>query len=136
MTPKRSDSAVAVGRWERVGAGAILVEAAMVLAAGGALAASWIAGRISVSGSTAFLVTFSVALAAALVAIARALSRGARWPRGGALTWQVLQAAVALGSTGSRWWLAAVLVAPVPFAVGGVLSGALRTQREGRETPG
>lgn len=108
----------------------------MVLAAGGALAVGWFAGRISVSGSTAFLVAFSVAIAAALVAIARALSRGARWPRGGALTWQVLQAAVALGSTGSRWWLAALLVAPVPLAVGGILSGALRTQREGSDAAG
>jgi hypothetical protein len=117
-----------------VGAVAVYVEAGMVLAAGGALAVGWFAGRVAVSGQTIFLMAFAVGLAVALVAIATALGRGSRWPRGAAVTWQVLHAAVALGSTGSRWWLAAALVAPVPFALGGTLAAALRTQREQRST--
>ena len=132
MTTERLNSAVANGRWERAGAVAVFVEAAMVATAGGALAAGWIAGRVSGLGSTIFLVAFSAAIAAGLVAVSRALARGARWPRGAAVTWQVLHAAVALGSTGSRWWLAAALVAPVPFALGGILAATLRTQREQR----
>ena len=104
----------------------------MVAVAGGTLAVGWIAGRVAGSGSTVFLIAFSAAIAAGLVAVSRALARGARWPRGAAVTWQVLHAAVALGSTGSRWWLAAALVAPVPFALAGTLAAALRTQREQR----
>jgi hypothetical protein len=131
MVPQPRNSDAASGRWERIGAVAVAAEAVMLLAGSGVLILGWFSGGASFSPGAIFVVAFGIALATGLLAVARALARGARWPIGAALTWQVLQGAVVLGSTGSRWWLVALLLLPVPVALAGVISAAVRAR--GRE---
>jgi hypothetical protein len=104
----------------------------MVLLGAGLLVVDWFSREASVSPGAIFVVAFGIAVATGLAAVARGLARGARWPIGAALTWQVLQAAVALGSTGSRWWLIALLLLPVPFALAGVARAAVRARSRER----
>lgn len=132
MDSQRGDRGSGGGPWERVGAVAVAAEAAMVLVGSGVLIAGWFSGGAAFSPGAIFVVAFGVALAAGLLAVARGLTRGARWPVGAALTWQVLQAAVALGSTGSRWWLVALLLLPVPIALSGIVYAALRARARER----
>jgi hypothetical protein len=97
-----------------------------VLAGTGAFVVSWIADGAESPAFSAVLVAFALAIAAALVAVARGLWRGRRWPRGAALTWQLLQLAVAFGSRGIESWLLIVLVLPAAVALAGIVSRAMR----------
>lgn len=98
----------------------VLVGAVLEAAALGA-AVVWavldlVAGRSTNPGATAALGVFLLAVAAAVVAAARALRRGARRARGLLVTWQVLQAA-------SAWTLLGTPDAPaaLPWAAGAAL---------------
>lgn len=90
----------------------VLVEAAGLIGV-----VLWWAGTVLSGGpgrtSELFLAAFALAVAAALVAGARALYRRGRGSRGPLITWQVLQAATAtsvLGVPAAAGWAVAVLV--------------------------
>lgn len=81
---------------------------------------------------TAIALTVLVGVIAAwLVATTIGLIRRVRWARGSAITWQVLQLAVAFGSTqGDRpnWGFALALLVPVVAVVVLALSPSVRAQ--------
>lgn len=101
----------------------VLVEVAALAAAGVVLLAEVVLGRAASAASTAATGAFAVFVAVLLAAAARALWRGRRWGRGPLVTWQVLQAAVALSQIGSPW-LVGGLVALAVAVVLGLLSPA------------
>jgi len=119
-----------VGLWERAGAVAVGVEVAILLVGTGILVASWISDGAESPAFSAVLVVFALAIAAGLVAVARGTWRGKRWPRGAALTWQLLHLSVAFGSRGIPAWLLIVLVVPAAVALAGIVSGAMRANAE------
>lgn len=132
-----------IGAWERRGAIAVVVEAGLLVLGAGGLLVAWISGRVSSGGMAAFLGVASLLAAGGLVVVARALWRGARWPRGATVAWQVLQLAVARGllfpatwpwvvPPGVRFGVVIALVGLVAVALAGVITAALRTQREMR----
>ncbi len=115
-------------RWERPGAVAVGAEAAILVAGALVLGFAWFRDGVDSAPTALVSLGFALALAAGLVALARGLWRGARWPRGAALTWQAIEAAIAFGSTGSRPWLIALLALPVPVALAGIFAAIARTQ--------
>lgn len=65
-------------------------------------------------GAAVTLVVLALGIGAALLAAARGLSHGRRWPRGLALTWQILQLSIVWKTfTGGPVWLAVALLVPV-----------------------
>lgn len=121
------------GLFERIGAVATAGEALIFASAAVAQVVEMAKGRAAEPSRATFLALFLAALAAGLVFVARGLWRGARWPRGAAMTWQVLQCAVASSFVKSEPLVAAVLLMPVPLVVVGVIAGSLRTERASRE---
>ncbi|MDN4480997.1 hypothetical protein [Demequina muriae] len=98
--------------------------------------AAWIGAR-AVAGEDATAMAAAIAALAlgagiALVWASRSLWRGAAWPRGLAITWQVLQAAA--GVTVLEWSVAvgAVVIATAILAAAALLADA---RREIRATP-
>lgn len=76
----------------------VVLAGAVIEAAGLGAGVAWAAvdlvrGRSEAPGASAFLALLLVGVAAAVVAAARALRRGARRARGVIVTWQLLQAA-------------------------------------------
>jgi drug/metabolite transporter (DMT)-like permease len=74
-------------------------------------------------GFTAGLALLALVGAAGLAVCTRGVARGLRWTRGPVITWQLVQAGVALPlATSKAWWVGVPLLA-VAVAVGALLAG-------------
>lgn len=102
MTPPTADRPDTPPPWQalpwqvRLGVGLVLVEAGILLG----VTFWWVGVAVvvgtSTPGTAVFLVLFAGAVSVALVAAARALRRGSRRARAPLVTWQLLQALVAV----------------------------------------
>lgn len=98
----------------------VAAEAAALIAA-----TAWLITEMVVTSADSVKTAIALIVLTGLVAVwvsatAVGLVRRARWARGSAITWQVLQAAVAFGaSQGDRpvWWLTALLIVPAVAVV-------------------
>lgn len=96
----------------------LVLEAGLLLGAGGWLGYELFTQDATSAGAGVMLLLLALGIGVALLAAARGLLRGRRWPRGLALTWQILQLSVAWGTfRGGPLWLAVVLLVPC-LAVG------------------
>lgn len=98
----------------------VLVQAAVLIGLAGAWVRDLLAGASELPAATAFLVLFSLAIAALLIAAARALVRGRRWARSPVLTWQILLLAMSIGWLGAEptGWAVAVLASALVVGIG------------------
>jgi hypothetical protein len=117
-TPERSDNPL-----RTLVAALVLIEAALPI--GGAVVAL-VNTLTSTPDNAAFLLSLAaigLVLGAGLAVCARGVLRGLRWARGPVLTWQLLQAGVAMPlSTSSSWWAGVPLLA-VSIVVGVLIAG-------------
>lgn len=100
----------------------VLVEAAALTVVALALLARWVRAGLSMAPVELFLLLFSLAVAATLVASVRALHAGRRVGRAPVVTWQLLQGATGatlLGSAAApvRWAAVMALVMAVTVVV-------------------
>jgi hypothetical protein len=109
--PGADRDAAQPGRWRRIGAAAVAVEAALVLAGAVALAVHAATGPAATAEVTSTanpvavdltLAGGALLLAAGLGWCARGLSAAAAWSRGPLLTWQLIQVAVAVQTLRGR----------------------------------
>lgn len=115
---------------------AVLVLEALALLTVAALGVrALVVGEARSGGLTAGVVVLALGVAALLVAAARALAAGRRWGRAPALTWQLLQLAVAVPALSSQPAAlpAALLVASVVVVVGLFLPAVVRHTAVGGE---
>jgi hypothetical protein len=100
------------------------IEALLLLAGAGFLiveAATSDGGNLAAGVALAAIV---VVVGAGLAICARGVLGGSRWTRGPVLTWQLLQAGVAMPlSTTKAWWWVGVLLLAVSIVVGALIVG-------------
>ncbi len=120
-------------------AGAVVEAGALGVGVGWA-AVDLVRGRSEAPGASIVLAAFLVGVAAALVAAARALRRGARRARGLVVTWQLLQAASGLTLLGVAdppaalpWLAAASIVLAVVVMAAALSPASLRFTAEHEE---
>lgn len=100
----------------------LVASALLALEAAALLAVSVVYAIYAATGAdvevipTLGIAAFALMMAAGVAVTARGFARGARWSRGAALTWQVLQAAAAAAMIGAVPW-AAVAILLVSAAV-------------------
>jgi hypothetical protein len=93
-----------------VAAAAVTGEALVLLVAGGYLAVETVTSRPAQPLASAVLAAMTLLCGAALGAVALGVHGGRRWARGPAITWQILQGAVAVSTLTGRWYLAGPLL--------------------------
>lgn len=81
------------------------------------------------------LTVMAVLIGAGLAVCARGVARGERWTRGPVVTWQLVQAGVAMPvSASATWWIGVPLLA-VAVVVGVLMAGSLVVPRAERFDP-
>lgn len=101
---------------------ALGVEVLALVAASVIALVGLVRGTATDTGAGLVIMVAALAVAVGLAFCARGLWRGRRWPRSLVITWQLLQAAVAVPQLGGEQalWGAALLV-PAVVVVGGLL---------------
>lgn len=100
----------------------VVVEAAGLLGLAVAFLLDVLRGLVLDVGTTVAMAVFFLGLAVVLIAGGRALWRGRRWGRGPVITWQLLQAVMAIAVTGV---LPVSLVVLLVLMSAGVIAGIL-----------
>ena len=96
----------------RVTATLVSVEALVLLAAGIFLGVETVVATATQFGGAVALTVLTLAMGAALAVCARAVLHGRRWVKGPVLTWQLVQAGLAMPlSASERWYLGVPLLA-------------------------
>ncbi|WP_062200982.1 hypothetical protein [Demequina salsinemoris] len=109
----------------------LALEAALLVAVAAAYVAYAAGGEDVELAATLGIAAFALAMGGSVAFVARGFARGARWSRGAALTWQVLQAAAAAVMLGALPMLAiALLVASAIVAAAAMRASARDAQRE------
>ena len=99
------------------------LEAAALLAGSVALVVEAVTSGSGNPGATIALAVVVVIVGAGLAFCARGVAQGRRWTRGPVLTWQLLQAGVAMPvSTTRLWWIGVPMLA-VAIVVGVLIAG-------------
>jgi hypothetical protein len=99
------------------------LEAAALLAGSVALVVEAVTSDRGNPGATIALAVVVVIVGAGLAFCARGVAQGRRWTRGPVLTWQLLQAGVAMPvSTTRLWWIGVPMLA-VAIVVGVLIAG-------------
>jgi len=116
---------------------ALGLEVLALLAAAVLAAVGLLRGTAATTGAGVVIMLTALGVAALLAVCARGLWRGRRWPRSLAVTWQLLQAAIAvpqLGGEQAGWGV--VLLVPVVAVIGGLLSPSGVAYTTGRHNRG
>lgn len=117
QNPERSDN-----RLPLLVAALVGIEAVLLLVGAGFLLVEALTGQDNLAAAI-FLAAIAIVVGAGLAICARGVVRGLRWTRGPVLTWQLLQAGVAMPlSTSRAWWVGVPLLA-VSIVVGVLIAG-------------
>jgi hypothetical protein len=101
----------------------VALESVLLVAAAVALLVNAVTADRDNPAALIALAAIALFVGAALAICARGVMRGLRWTRGPVLTWQLLQAGVAMPlSTSGAWWAGAPLLA-VSVVVGVLIVG-------------
>ncbi len=101
---------------------AVVLEAAALLGMAVAFLLDIVRGLVVYVSTTVAMAVFFIGLALLLLTAGRALWRRRRWGRGPVITWQLLQAVVAVAVAGT---LPVYLVALIVLVSAGVIAGVL-----------
>jgi hypothetical protein len=103
--------------------GLVFVEAALLIAAAVILLVAAVASDQDSPAALIALAAIALVVGGGLTLCARGVARGLRWSRGPVLTWQLLQAGVAMPlCTSGAWWAGVPLLA-VAIVVGASIAG-------------